>query len=395
MKLELLAMAWKSLLANGARTILSMLGIVIGVATVIAVVGIGVGAKQAIEQQFKNLSVNSLIVMGTGGRGASTRVTEDDVPFVLRNSTLIKKGTAMASGSATVTYAKEEVSGSIIGAQSSIFDLQSLEIEFGALFDDAAVSARSNIAVLGQTIAETLFDDISQNAVGKTITVSGRKMEVIGVLKENGSGMGGMSPDDTVYLPYSTAQARVLGNNARIMLMFHATSPAVIPLAQDELTQLLRENHRLRDSVEDDFRVMDAGSMVSSATESTDTMSFLLTSVAIIVLIVSGIGIMNVMFVTVAERTKEIGIMKAVGAQKHDILMQFLMEATVLSMIAGIIGVGLGYGILPFLGDYGAVISPEGGLLGFCFSVVVGIIFGFVPALQASNLDPVDALRSE
>ncbi len=395
MKYELLIMASKSLRSNGARTLLSMLGIVIGVATVIAVVGIGVGAKKAIEAQFKNLSVNTLIVMGSGGRGASTRVGEEDVPFVLGKAELIKKGTAMVSGSSTVTYAKEEVSGTIIGAQSSIFDLQNLELEFGRLFTNAEVSSRANIAVIGWNMAEELFDEIPKNAVGKTIAIGSRKIEIIGVLKENGSGMGNLNPDSTIYMPYSTTQARILGRNARVMLMFHAQNPDVIPLAQDELKQLLRENHRLRDSVDDDFRIMDAGSMVSSATESTDTMSFLLTSVAIIVLLVSGIGIMNVMFVTVAERTKEIGIMKAIGARQQDILLQFLLEAIVLSMVGGLIGVVLGYSILPFLGDYGATISINGGLLGFGFSVVVGIIFGFVPALQASKLDPVDALRNE
>ena len=395
MKLELLMMAWKSLVANGARTLLSMLGIVIGVGTVIAVVGIGVGAKQAIEEQYKNLSVNTLMVMGSGGRGASTRVSDKDVPYILENSTLLTKGTAMLSGSGTATYAKEEVAATVIGGQATIFDLQNLELEFGRLFTESEVSARANLAVLGRTLAEDLFEEIPENAVGKTVAIGSRKMEVIGVLTENGAGVGPIKPDETIYLPYATAQSRVLGTKARVFLMFHATSPDVIPLAQDQLTQLLRENHRLRDSVDDDFRIFDAGSMVSSATESTDTMSFLLTSVAIIVLLVSGIGIMNVMFVTVAERTKEIGIMKAVGAQQQDILLQFLMEAVVLSMIAGVIGVGLGYGILPFMEDYGAVISPEGGLLGFGFSVVVGVVFGFVPALQASRLDPVDALRSE
>ena len=395
MKLELLIMAWKSLLANGARTALSMLGIVIGVGTVIAVVGIGVGAKQAIEDQYKNLSVNTLMVMSTRGNAASSKVSEDDVVYVLENSTLIKKGTAMISGNDTVTYAKEEFSGSIVGAQASVFDMMNLDLLVGRAFTEAEVSARGNIVILGYTVAESLFDDIPKDGLGVMVSVGGRKMKVVGILEENGSSIGPLSPDDTIYMAYSTAESRVLGTKSQKLLMFHAESPDVIALAQDELSQLLREKHRLRDSVDDDFRIMDAGSMVASATESTDTMSFLLTSVAIIVLLVSGIGIMNVMFVTVAERTKEIGIMKAVGAQQQDILLQFLMEAVVLSMIAGVLGVGLGYGILPFLSDYGAVISPEGGLLGFGFSVIVGVIFGFVPALQASKLDPVDALRSE
>lgn len=395
MKYELLVMAAKSLKANGARTVLSMLGIIIGVATVIAVVGIGVGAKQAIEEQYKNLSVNTLMVMPTRGSAASTRVSEEDVPFVLENSTLIEKGTAMVMGSDTVTYAKEEVSGSVVGGQASVFELLNLNLLGGRTFTEAEVSARGNLVVLGYTVAESLFDDVPIDGVGQFVTVGGRKMEVIGVLEENGSSVGPMTPDDTAYLPYSTAASRVLGTKAQKLLMFHAQSPDVVVLAQDELNLLLRENHRLRDSVDDDFRIMDAGSMVSSATESTDTMSFLLTSVAIIVLLVSGIGIMNVMFVTVAERTKEIGIMKAIGAQQQDILLQFLLEAVVLSMVGGIIGVALGYGILPFLGDYGAAISADGGLLGFGFSVVVGIVFGFVPAFQASKLDPVDALRSE
>ncbi len=395
MKSELWLIAFTSLLSNKARTMLSMLGIVIGVATVIAVVGIGAGAQQKVEEQFKNLSVTSLIVMTNRGT-SSSKLDVEDVPYVEENAQFIKNGTGTISGNASVSYKKENGSYSVMGVDEKTFEVSNLQVEYGRLLNVREIEARGRVAIIGQGIVDELWGDTvaDETALGETISVNGKRVEVIGILKENGS-TGMVAYDDTVYVPYSTAGKVILGPRAKKMLYFNAIDLDSLLIAQEEVTDLLRTAHKLKASAEDDFRVRDAGSMVASASETADTMSFLLTSVATIVLIVSGIGIMNVMFVTVAERTKEIGVLKAIGAKNKDILTQFLLESIILTLIGGMIGILLGQGTIPFLADYGALYSWKGAVLGFCFSVFVGIFFGFYPALKASRLDPVDALRSE
>lgn len=391
MNFETIKMALGALVGNKFRTLLSMLGIIIGVSTVIAVVGIGMGAQRQIEEQFKNLSVTSLMVMPNRG---STRLSIEDVDYVLENAQFVVSGNGSVSGTASVANGGDSESVSLIGITTNFFDVSNLEIGFGSDMPIEDYLSRNKKVILGYTIAETLFEDPAL-AVGEVVTLSKRKYDVVGVLKENGSSSFGTSYDDTVYVPYDTAAKNILGRSARMRLVFLGKNVDVLPFAEAEITELLRTNHKLKDGKEDDFRVRDPGSMVASAKESTSTMSFLLTAVATIVLIVSGIGIMNVMFVTVAERTKEIGVLKAIGAKQQDILMQFLAESVILSIVGGMIGILLGQAVIPFLENYGAVYSLSAVLLGFGFSVVVGIFFGFYPALKASRLDPVDALRSE
>jgi len=395
MKGELWLIAFTSLLSNKGRTLLSMLGIIIGVATVIAVVGIGAGAQRKIEEQFKNLSVTSLIVMANRGT-SSSKLDVGDVAYVEKNAEFIKNGTGTVSGSATISYQKENGSYTVMGIDEKTFEVSNLDIAYGRLITAKEITDRGKVAIIGTGIVDELWGDTAadETAIGETISVNGKRLEVIGILKENGS-TGMVAYDDTVYIPYSTAEKVVLGARARKMLYFNAIDLDSLLIAQEEVTSLLRTAHRLKASAEDDFRVRDAGSMVASASATADTMSFLLTSVATIVLIVSGIGIMNVMFVTVAERTKEIGVLKAIGAKNKDILTQFLLESIILTLIGGMIGIVLGQGTIPLLADYGALYSWNGVILGFCFSVFVGIFFGFYPALKASRLDPVDALRSE
>ena len=370
-----------------------MLGIIIGVSTVIAVVGIGIGAKKQIEEQYKNLSVTSIIVFPSRGT-ANSKLSVEDVPFVLSKSQFVESGTASISGNVAVSLGKESENVSLMGVTSNYFDLSNLNIKYGDLLTEEQESGRAKVVVLGYTIAETLFGN-PELAVGQTVSIGRRKFNIVGVLEENGSSSFGTSYDDSLYAPFSTAEKSVLGEKAQVRIVFLGREVETLSFAEEEIINLLREKHKLRDGKEDDFRVRDPGSMVASAKESTDTMSFLLTAVATIVLVVSGIGIMNVMFVTVAERTKEIGILKAIGAQQKDILEQFLLESVILSLVGGVIGIILGQMTIPFLQDYGAEYSFSAVLLGFGFSVLVGIFFGFYPALKASKLDPVDALRSE
>lgn len=397
MNLELLSMAFHALLTNKVRSLLSMLGIIIGVSTVIAVVGIGLGAQKQVEDQFKNLSVTTLIVMPSRGGAASSKLESHDLDMILEKSALIQSGTTMFRGNGDVSAAGESGSYTVMGISDNFFEFTKLNFLAGSTFSPVQAENRARVAILGNSVALELFGEgfDPDGVVGQTVTIAKKKMEVIGVLEANGRSAGFLSYDDSVFIPYSTAEKVVLGDRGSLMLFFNAYTVEELSLAETEVTQLLREHHRLKDSAEDDFRVRDPGSMVASAQETSAALTFLLTAVSAIVLLVSGIGIMNVMFVTVAERTKEIGVLKAIGAKQKDILAQFLLEAIMLSMLGGILGVALGNSVIPFLVDYQAMYSLQAVILGFSFSVFVGIFFGFYPALKASRLDPVDALRSE
>ncbi len=405
MNLEYFLMAFDALMANKMRTLLSMLGVIIGVSTVIAVVGIGIGAQEKINEQYKNMSVESILVMGGGGGGggggrqtASSKLKAGDVEVVMSDSENLRSGTASYSGNTEVSFGKFSESKSVIGVQNSFFSAVNLQLSTGELFTSQQYGSRDRIVILGDTIAKDLFGAEVSSAVGQIVSVSGKKFQVIGVLAKNGVSSRLASYDDSVFVPYLTAEKSILGSKGRIMLIFLANSVSVLPTAMEEISGILREHHKLKSTAEDDFRMFDAGSMVSSAQSSAQTLTILLTAVATIVLIVSGIGIMNVMFVTVVERTKEIGILKAIGAKKGDILLQFLLEAMMLSLLGGSIGIAVGESAIPLLNKlegWYLVYSTTGVIIAFVFSVSVGIFFGFYPALKASRLDPVDALRSE
>lgn len=402
MNFETIKMAFEALLANKVRSGLSMLGIIIGVSTVIIVVGIGLGSQQKVADQYKNLNVTSVIVMGMRGRdsASSTKISDKDVDYVLANASYVETGTAVLQGNLDVSFGAESSSESVYGGEAKFFEISNLNLSAGRIFTDDEVTNQAMVAVIGSGTLETLWGEGTDPAsvLGEILTVGNKKLEIIGVLKEIGSSTGPMSYDDAVLVPYSTASKYLLGSSTKPNLYFLATEADTVDLATAEIELLLRTNHKLKDSKESDFRIFDAGSMVGAATDTATTLTILLTSVAAIVLIVSGIGIMNVMFVTVTERTREIGIIKAVGGEQKDILTQFLAESVILSMIGGIIGIGIGEIAIPFLNnleDWYVLHSPISIIVGFGFSVLVGIFFGFYPALKASRLDPVDALRSE
>lgn len=405
MWIEIAKMAFESLLAKKSRSLLSMLGIIIGVSTVIAVFAIGQGAKNTVNEQFEGLSAKTIIIsgmmMGRGGPGAgaagSSKLDVEDAKIIREQAKNVGIITGVVEGNSSVSYNSNEESFSIVGSDLDYFKISKQELSSGALFTEEDINSKNKTAVLGSGVVETLFLDGS-NPIGSTITVGGKKFEVSGVFKETGGNIGMLSKDDSIFIPYSTAKSSILGDNGRMMLTAEATSVETVETATAEITALLREEHKLKVAEEDDFRIMDAGSMVSTAQESADLMATLLTFIAAITLLVSGIGIMNVMFVTVAERTKEIGIAKAIGGKQSDILTQFLLESVILSMIGGFIGVILGQSAIPVISALNLMTlasSWTGPVLGFSFSVLVGVFFGFYPALKASRLDPVDSLRSE
>lgn len=399
MKFEIIKMAFESLLANKTRTFLSMLGVIIGVSTVIAVFAIGQGAQKAVDEQYQGLSANSIIVMQMRGQKStgSSKLATSDSKIIVENAEHISGATAVIQGSVAVSFEGESDSVDVMGVESNYFDMSSIEIESGRLITDEDIDNKERVVVLGSGIVETLFADIDE-IVGQTLKMSGKTFEIIGIIKETGRSFGKSSIDDTIFAPNTTAEKSILGASAFIMIFTLVDNVENVEIGTAELVAALREEHGLKDSQADDFRLMDAGAMVGAAQESAQLMTFILTSVAAIVLLVSGIGIMNVMFVTVAERTKEIGISKAIGGKQGDILGQFLLESVILSMFGGLLGIALGSGMIPLLSRFEIIVvafSWTGPLIGFAFSVVVGIFFGFYPAFKASKLDPVDALRSE
>jgi len=399
MKLEIIIMALESLIANKTRTFLSMLGIIIGVSTVIAVFAIGQGAQKAVDEQYQGLSANSIIVMQMRSREStgSSKLKTSDSKVIVENAEHISNATAVIQGSAAVSFEGESGSFNVMGVESNYFNMSSLELEAGRLITEEDIENKEKVIVLGSNIIEELFPEVKE-IVGKSVKIQSKTFEIIGIIKETGRSFGKSSIDDTIFAPNTTAEKSILGAKAFIMIFTLVDSVENVEIATSELTSALREEHKLKDSQADDFRLMDAGAMVGAAQESAKLMTFILTSVAAIVLLVSGIGIMNVMFVTVAERTKEIGISKAIGGKQGDILSQFLLESIILSTLGGLLGIGFGSLMIPVLSRFEVIavaFSWTGLVIGFSFSVVVGVFFGFYPALKASKLDPVDALRSE
>jgi putative ABC transport system permease protein len=399
MKLEIVKMAFESLLTNKTRTFLSMLGIIIGVSTVIAVFAIGQGAQQAVDEQFQGLSANSILVMPMRGKGitGSSKLTTADSKIIIENCAHIPEATAMIQSTMAVSFESEDASFDILGIESNYFEISNIKIDQGRLLTDEDMENNERVAILGSSVIETLFLDESE-IIGQNIRINGKTIEIIGTIAETGRSIGKNSLDEAIFLPNTTAEKSILGDKGFIMIYTLVDDVNNIEIATQELIKTLRDEHQLKDNQEDDFRIMDAGAMVGAAQDSAELMTFLLTSVAIIVLLVSGIGIMNVMFVTVAERTKEIGISKAIGGKQEDILGQFLLESVILSTIGGLLGIGLGSLMIPILSRLNVMalaFSWTGPIIGFGFSVIVGIFFGFYPALKASRLDPVDALRSE
>jgi len=399
MILEIVKMAFESLLGNKTRTLLSMLGIVIGVSTVIAVFGVGKGAEKTVNDQFQGLSANSLMIMSNMGREStrSSNLKAEDVVAIKESAVHISEATAIVRGNATVTSGKESGSVSVLGVDENYFSVANYELEKGNIFSADDIELKEKVAILGVNTIDTFFEE-EEEPLGQTITIKGKTYTIVGILNEIGQSFGPVTPDDSIFLPYTTAEKSVLGNDAFTMLTLTVDNVNNVEAATEEVTSILREEHKLKSTAEDDFRIMDAGSMVGAAQESAQLMTTLLTAVAAIVLLVSGIGIMNVMFVTVAERTKEIGISKAIGAKQFDVLSQFLLESIALSMVGGMLGILFGQIALYIITKTGYIVVAStltGPLIGFSFSVVVGIFFGFYPALKASRLDPVDALRNQ
>lgn len=392
---DILKIALKSLLNNKLRTLLSSLWIIIWVSTIVLVVAIWLGAQKSIEDQYANLAVTSILINPISSTTQKSKLSEEDVIPIQEKSTNISTSTAIFQWKVLSKNNDFEQSANILWIQKWFLGISKLSIENWIFFSDDELQEKTKYAVLWNWVAIDFFGS-PEKAIWETINVWKKKLEIIGVFKKSGSSIGPITYDDSIFIPYLTVKS----------ILWDSSSPRIIALANDvevissaitELWTILREEHKLRSADSDDFRVVDQWSKVTAAKESARTMTLLLTWVAIIVLVVSGIWIMNVMFAWVAERTKEIWILKAVWIKTQDILNMFLFESIILSILAWVLWVILGDVIIPiikYLDLIDVIPSTFGRIWAFCFAVFVGVFFGYYPAYKASKLDPVDALRN-
>lgn len=395
---EMMKMVFVNIWANKTRSFLTALGIIVGAATIILVVAVGKGGEAAVAEQFEQLNATTISIMSARGSGYMTPLDDRDLEHVKEKCPNVEMATLTISGNFGTSYESTSYDdGSLVGVYPEYLDLNNLEVAAGRFISEDDNEDRNRVVVLGYEVALELFGNPS-TSVGNFVKINGLNFRVVGVMARLGQSMGRTSIDDSSFIPYQVAENYIIGRNTYPEMSALAVDTDSVDTAIEEITHALRLRHTIYEiRGEDDFMVRDAGSMLEAATDSARTLSILLTIVASIVLLVGGIGIMNVMFVSVKERTREIGILKAIGARKKDILLQFLGEAVVISLTGGTIGATLGTVMVPVMQyfDMTAVRTTSGVILALAFSVVTGTFFGYYPAHQAANLDPLTALSYE
>jgi len=401
---ESIRVSLRALRANKLRSALTMLGMIIGVSAVIAMVGIGNGATASITSQIQGLGSNLLTISSgqsnsggvKGGAGSSTTLSMTDVSKI-QVGAAVKAVAPVSSTNAQVVMGSGNTSTSITGTTQDYAVIKSVTLTSGRFITTEDVDSSARVAVLGPTVVTNLFGDANASVIGKVIKINNVPFQVIGVTTATGS-TGFQSSDDMITAPITTVQARLIGKKTVRSILVSASSADLMQTAQDEITAALHKAHKIPAGKADDFTVQNQADTLATMTGITQTLTMLLGGIAGISLLVGGIGIMNIMLVSVTERTREIGIRKAIGAKSTDILLQFLIEAVVLSVLGGGIGIALGYGGSSLAGKalkMSTSISPTSVLVAFCFSAAIGIIFGVFPARKAAAMDPIDALRYE
>lgn len=397
----------RSIRVNKMRSALTMLGIIIGVGAVITMLAVGTGARQKIEEQIASMGSNLLIVLPGAttaggvrmGAGTQSTLSMSDAEAIQKECPAVLYVAPVLGGVAQVVYGNQNWSTGVTGTTPDIFEIRDWRFSEGRPFTDDDVRSASKVCLLGQTVVDNLFGSI--DPIGQIVRIKNVPFTVIGVLESKGQSPTGQDQDDTIFIPVTTAQKKLFGTAFPGMVRIisvKAKSADDLSAAEKQITELLRQRHRIGPNQDDDFSVRNLTQMMQAAEQSARVMGWLLGSVASVSLLVGGIGIMNIMLVSVTERTREIGIRMAVGAKTWDIRLQFLIEALILSLIGGIFGIILGISgsqLLSVMADWPTIVSPLSILLAFSFSGIVGIFFGYYPAMKASRLDPIEALRYE
>ncbi len=402
---NLIKIAWKALLRNKTRALLTMLGIIIGISSVIAMVSLGQSSQKSINNEISSMGTNTITVMRNwqrqsgvnAGSGNVQTLTESDVDAILAEAKYVSMATPLVNANGQLVNGAHNWPGSIQGGNEDIFEIRKYDIASGIPFTEHDVRTFAKVCLIGQTVRANLFPDGS-NPVGQTIRFNKVPFKVIGVLASKGNNQMGQDQDDVVVAPYTTVQKRLLAINYVHMIMASATSEQVASLATQEVESILREQHKIRPGEESDFWVRTQQEMLDMMNSVTGFLTILLTAIAAISLVVGGIGIMNIMYVTVTERTKEIGLRMSIGAHNRDILMQFLCESVILSLAGGVIGIVLGLVeayVLSSVLNWPYIISIQSVGLSFLVCAATGIFFGWYPAKKAAALDPINALRYE
>ena len=401
--------ALRALRVNKMRSILTMLGIIIGVGAVITMIAIGSGAQAQVEEQIKALGTNLIIVLPGSvtaggvrmGSGSRSSLTEDDALAMQRELADVQAAAPTLRGTGQIVFGGNNWSTTFYGITPEYFEVRNWTIASGKSFEPADMTGAGKVVLLGETVARNLFGD--GDPIGQIVRVRKVPMEVIGVLERKGQSMQGQDQDDVILMPISTARNRVLGGNQAKQRSVHSMSVKIregadMVQAEAEMRTLMRQRHRLQPGQDDDFSLRNLSEVLGAREESTRIMTLLLAAVASVSLLVGGIGIMNIMLVSVTERTREIGLRMAVGARGRDILSQFLVEAVTLALAGGVCGILLGvggsYAIAQFAG-WRTALSAGAIVLAVGFAAAVGVFFGFYPARKASRLLPIDALRYE
>ncbi|GAB4464402.1 MAG: ABC transporter permease [Armatimonadaceae bacterium] len=401
--LATMLMAWQGINANKMRSFLTMLGVIIGVGAVIIAISIGQGSKAAVEEAISKLGTNVLTVFPGSqrrggisfGGGSSNTLTLEDADAVLKECPSVIRVSPTVQRSFQVKYKNKNEFINVQGTGVDYPVVSAHPIATGRFYTKSEIASQKRVVVLGSNQAKNLFD--KQSPVGKTVRIGNQGFLVIGVLKEKG-GTGFRNPDDNIFVPVSTGMRRLLGITNINSMTIQAKSFSLLSRAQTEAENVLRKRHKLSSDAPADFTIFNQADLAETQNAQQDTFTNLITYLAIVSLVVGGIGIMNIMLVSVTERTREIGIRKAIGAKRQNILMQFLLEALFLSLVGGLLGIAFGFGGSSFVANangWRVETDPSAVMLAFSFSAIVGVFFGFYPALKASNLSPIEALRYE
>jgi putative ABC transport system permease protein len=402
---ETVGVALDALRANKLRSLLTMLGVIIGVAAVIAMLALGRGAQQSVNQRIAALGTTLLTVIPgqvfRGGVAAGTdraKLTLDDAQALDERGTVLTAVEPEMSAQFQVQYGNKNTSTSIVGTTANYPDVRKYTIGAGRMFTTAEDNGRQRVAVLGATVVGNLGVSSADALVGAPIRIRGVQFQVVGVLAPKGQGAGFNDPDDQVLIPLNTARFRIIGSDRLRSINVLAPSEDRITETMTDIQRVLRREHRLRAGAADDFTIRNQADFLNTLGESTQVFTYLLAGIAAVSLLVGGIGIMNIMLVSVTERTREIGVRKALGATRRTILLQFMVEAVTLCLLGGLGGVLLGAGgaaLMSRIAQWNTAVGLDSVLLAFLFSAVVGMIFGVWPAQRAAMLDPIEALRHE